>query len=123
MQDTQFFSEIRMQKHAHTINTVIVLYSTHSFSCTEDILKTAGVPPFREVVCYGIGQIGTSNIAQLQFALLLEIAAHHSSQQKDLTIWVFDPVLHREELAAVEQCGCHLITTNEVYKHTCTYTM
>ena len=65
---------------------------------------------FSTIVCYGIGHIGTCHIALTQFALLTELAALYQPH----STWLYDPVLHSQELAVIRECGCEIIARNEV---------
>ena len=62
------------------------------------------------VVCYGIGQIGNSHIAQHQFGLLAEML----SPYQPLKSLLYDPVLQEEEQMAITECGCQIVSRNEV---------
>ena len=62
------------------------------------------------MVCYGIGRIGSSDAAQHQFGLLVELMIPYQPQR----ILVYDPVLQEEEKMAITECGCQIMPRNEV---------
>lgn len=70
----------------------------------------------REVVCYGIGQIASCRLAQLQFAVLVLIV-----RQLDIKIcYVQDPILTPAEHAVIESYGLAVLPTNEQCRRTVT---
>lgn len=77
-----------------------------------DLIESLGPLSCSTIVSYGIGHIGTCHIAQQQFALLLELTA----LCKPETTWIYDPILHQEEKAAIMESGCKIISRNEVCK-------
>ena len=83
-----------------------------------------------QVICYGIGRIGSSSNAQYQLALLLVMRdeltlddGHFDTRERtqmhrcvSVSVSVFDPVLSALEKDVLEALGCSIITKNEQAK-------
>mmetsp|Transcript_925 Transcript_925/g.1689 ORF Transcript_925/g.1689 Transcript_925/m.1689 type:complete len:248 (-) Transcript_925:48-791(-) len=91
---------------------------------SEAIEKKAGMETV-EIVCYGIGKVGSSPIAQYQLALLLLLVDSISSslsakgakiETGTIVIRFYDPVLSKMETDVLTSLGLVVIPTNEQCK-------
>ncbi|XP_065890253.1 SRR1-like protein [Dysidea avara] len=92
------------------------LIVTKFYKDTVTTIQTAilEVSPPSHLLCYGIGRIGSCHIARTQFVLLLLLRDHLKLQESSL----YDPVLHKEEVTAIEQHGVNMLTCNEGCRRT-----
>lgn len=76
------------------LSGVIQQVSTEDSDFCEKLCKVVLDQRIQQIVCYGIGRLGSCKLAQYQFAVLVNILQRSPHLQKCL---VFDPILTRAE--------------------------
>lgn len=109
------------QYFQHFISTLQQTYHIQSIQCT----CRCHIDPHnnnnnvQQLICYGIGSITTSIVAQLQFVLLLHLVQYYNTiSPSGCTILIYDPICNQLEVDIMKYYNIEYMSSNDVGLHT-----